>query len=384
MGKGLIAIALTVLALVACKHDADPYKKPLVAVRVRLMEPASGQAATRYSANVEAFARVDLAFKVGGYVREIAQLRSDGVRRTMQEGDDVRRGQVLARLREGDYLQKVAGAKAHLAEANAMAEQAKLESDRATKLVDLQVVARAQLDDAKARLDAASARVEAARAQLQEAENAVEDTAITSPIDGMVMKRGIEVGSLAVPGSLAFIVADTRQVKVVFGVSDAIVEKLQLGSSVTITTQARAGMEYTGKISRVSPSADPKSRVFEVEATIANRKQELRVGMVAALKVPEAKAAPTPGGAASVPVQPSAVGVVPLNAVIRSPSDPNGFAVFVVADEGGRTVAHVKLVGLGDPLGNRILVAEGLAPGDRVIVMGATIVADGEEVRVIP
>ena len=371
----LCGIALTIAA---CKHDGDAYKKPLVAVRVRLMEPASGQAATRYSANVEAFARVDLAFKVGGYVREIAQLKADGAMRPMQEGDEVKRGQVLARLREGDYLQKVAGAKAHLAEATALREQAKLDSERATKLVDSQAIAKSQLDDAKARLDAAAARVEAARAQLQEAENAVADTAITSPIDGIVMKRGIEVGSLAAPGSLAFIVADTRQVKVVFGVSDAVVEKLQLGSSVTITTQASAG-EYTGKISRVSPSADPKSRVFEVEATIANPKQDLRVGMVAALKVPEAKLAPAPGGAAA-----GAVGVVPLNAVIRAPNDPAGFAVFVVKDEGGRSIAHVKPVGLGDPLGNRILVTEGLATGDRVIVMGATIVADGEEVQVIP
>jgi multidrug efflux system membrane fusion protein len=343
------------------------------------MEPARGQAATRYSANVEAFARVDLAFKVGGYVREIAQLKADGLPRTLQEGDEVKRGQVLARLREGDYLQKVAGAKAHLAEATALREQAKLESDRATKLVESQAIAKNQLDDAKARLDAAAARVEAARAQLQESENAVADTAITSPIDGIVMKRGIEVGSLAAPGSLAFIVADTRQVKVVFGVSDAVVEKLQLGSSVTIATQASA-VEYTGKISRVSPSADPKSRVFEVEATIANPKQDLRVGMVAALKVPEAKAAAAVGAAS----EPGAVGVVPLNAIIRAPNDPAGFAVFVVKDEGGRSVAHVKPVGLGDPLGNRILVTEGLSSGDRVIVMGATIVADGEEVQVIP
>ena len=111
--------------------------------------------------------------------------------RPMQEGDEVKRGQVLARLREGDYLQKVAGAKAHLAEATALREQAKLDSDRATKLVDSQAIAKSQLDDAKARLDAAAARVEAARAQLQEAENAVADRVIV--MGATIVAEGEEV-----------------------------------------------------------------------------------------------------------------------------------------------------------------------------------------------
>jgi multidrug efflux system membrane fusion protein len=362
---------LSLVFLTAC-HGEDAYQKPLTAVKVQPLEQQAAQAASRYSASVEPFARVDLAFKVGGYVRDITQVKGlDGAMRAMQEGDAVTKGTILANVREGDYLQRVAGAKALLAEATAAREQLKIESDRTQKLVASGSMASANLDQTKAQLDAANARVDAANAQLGEAQNAVADTALRTPIDGVVLKRGIEVGSLVAPGALGFVIADTRSVKAVFGVPDVMVEKLQLGSELGITTEAVPGIEFKGRITRVSPSADPKSRVFEVETTIPNPTQQLKAGMVAALKVPE--------GAASAPAT-----VVPLASVIRSPKDPNGFAVFIISDEGGKSVAHTKDVQLGDPLGNRILVTGGLGSGDKVVVRGATLISEGEIVQVIP
>jgi len=56
----------------------------------------------------------------------------------------------------------------------------------------------------------------------------------------------------------------------------------------------------------------------------------------------------------------------------------------VVSNETGKDVAHTKEVTLGDPLGNRILVTGGLAPGDKIVVRGATLIAEGEQVQVIP
>jgi multidrug efflux system membrane fusion protein len=361
------------LLVAACSHE-ESYTKEPVAVRVRTLEQKAAAAATRYSANVEPFSRVDLAFKVGGYVREIAQVKGiDPAPRAVQEGDTVTRGTVLARVREAEYLQRVAAAKAQLAEAAAMKDQAQIELDRVKKLVESKSVAPAQLDGAKAQLDAASARSDAARAQLQEAELAVDDTAIRAPIDGVVLKRLIEVGTLVGPGTAGFAIADTRSVKVVFGVPDVTVEKLEMGKSVAITCEALPGQELEGRITRISPFADPKSRVFEVETTIANPKQELKVGMIASLKMEGVT--PAAGGGARL------VTVLPLNAVVRSPKDPQGFAVYVVDD---KNVAHVRDVKLGDPMGNRILVTDGLVVGEKVIVQGATLVADGVSVQIIP
>ena len=363
------------VAFTGCKHDEKGYQKPPTAVRVRKLEQQSTATSTRYSANIEPFSRVDLAFKVGGYVREIALVKgTEATPRAVQEGDKVTRGMVLARVREAEYLQKLAAGKAQLAEATAMREQSRLELDRVTRLVESKSVAPAQLDGAKASLDAASARADAARAQLQEAELAIDDTAIRAPIDGVVLKRSIEVGTLVGPGVVGFVLADTRSVKVVFGVPDIMVEKLEIGSGLGITTEALPGVELAGKITRVSPFADPKSRVFEIETTIPNPAQQLKVGMIASLKVPE-------GGALG---KGKPVAVLPLNAIVRSRTDPSGFAVFVVQDEAAASVAKIRDVKLGDPVGNRILVTDGLQMGERVVVMGATLVADGEHVLVIP
>ncbi len=364
------AVILTGLALAACRHE-DAYEKPLTSVKVQPLERQQAQAASRYSASVEPFAKVDLAFKVGGYLRDIAQAKGvDGQMRTIQEGDSVSKGAVLANVREGDYLQRVAGAKAVLAEATAVREQLKLEAERTQKLVTSGSLAQSTLDQMKAQLDAANARVDAANAQLTEAQNAVGDTALRTPIEGVVLKRGVEVGSLVAPGAVGFVIADTRSVKAVFGVPDVMLEKLKLGSEMDITSEAAPGVLFKGRITRVSPSADLKSRVFEVETTIPNGKQALKTGMIAALKV-------TDGNAAA----PAAV--VPLSSVIRSAKNPSGFAVFVVTDEGGKQVAHTRDVELGDPLGNRILVIGGLGSGDKVVVRGATLISEGEQVQVI-
>ncbi len=75
---------------------------------------------------------------------------------------------------------------------------------------------------------------------------------------------------------------------------------------------------------------------------------------------------------------------VPLTAVVRPESGSSGYAVFVVEEPGGKPVARRRPVVLGDVMGNRIEVAEGLRVGERVVVSGATLALDGRPVRIIP
>jgi multidrug efflux pump subunit AcrA (membrane-fusion protein) len=75
---------------------------------------------------------------------------------------------------------------------------------------------------------------------------------------------------------------------------------------------------------------------------------------------------------------------VPLASVVRPAGDSTGYAVYVLRDSAGAAAARLKRVSLGEVSGNLIAVREGLQPGERVIVRGATIVADGQAVRVMP
>jgi multidrug efflux system membrane fusion protein len=76
--------------------------------------------------------------------------------------------------------------------------------------------------------------------------------------------------------------------------------------------------------------------------------------------------------------------VVPLNAIVKSTTDPDGYAVFLLLDQGGRQIARARNVKLGETYGNTIAVTEGVKEGDRVITTGVTLVRDGDPVKVIP
>ncbi len=364
---GLLVLCLAL----GCRAGAVAPKTP-TAVRVRAVEPAQAGGGMRYSATINPATRVELAFKLGGYVQSVATVKgSDGRDRLLQEGDQVTAGQVLAELRKADYQQKSSEARAAFSEASAAAHQAQIEYGRSSRLVESGAVARAELDTARVRLDGARARVQAAKARVDEAGTAMGDAGLRTPISGVVLKRAIEVGTLAAPGMVGFSIADTQSVKVVFGVADVELEGFQPGAAQQITTEAHRGRVFTGRITRVAPAADARSRVFEVEVTIPNPTGELKPGTVASLRVTAA-----PDGKPSV--------ALPLTAIVRSAGHAERFAVFVIDETSGAPVARLREVEVGDFVGNNIPIRSGLAEHDRVIVMGATLVSDGERVQVIP
>jgi multidrug efflux system membrane fusion protein len=352
-------IAAAALGAVACGGDAPPPVPPLpvTAVQAAGSPDGPGAGATRYSGAIKADASVDVAFRVSGVVDDISRVRgADGRIRVLQDGDLVRKGQILSRLRQNEYRDQVSDAEAGL-------WQAQADYERAAQLYENRSVS-------KAEYDAAYARYTAGVAKRSQAAISLGDATLRSPIDGVILRRAVEVGSLAGPSAPAFTVADTRVVKVVFGVPDVVVAGLRPGGKLAIQAEAMPGAQLTGRITRISPSADPSSRVFEVEAALPNPDARLKVGMLATLSLGE--------GA------PDASPYVPLAAVVRPAGDSTGYAVFVVRDSAGAERARLTRVQLGDVSGNLIAVRQGLATGDRVIVRGSTIVANGQAVQVMP
>jgi RND family efflux transporter MFP subunit len=359
------------LAIAACAGRSEPAPPKIITpVRVRLVEERAQLAGAHYSGTLEPATRVDLAFKVGGYVQEIDQIRAGDQLRKVQEGDFVSKGTVLAVVRQSDYQQKVEAAQAGLSEAVAQQRQTQLDFDRARRLEASNAISKSDVENQGARLETGAARVESAKSRIVEAQLALADCTLRAPIDGVLLKRPIEVGSLVAPGTLGFVIADTKTVKVLFGAPDRLVEKLKPGDKLQVSFDAVAG-NFAGMISRIAPSADPKSRVFEVEANIPNPQNLLHVGMIAKLVIPEASL----NGKALV---------LPLTAVVRSHHDPRGFSVFVVDDEQGKAIARLRDVKLGELVGSAVIVTAGLESNERVVSMGATLLTEGEPVRVIP
>jgi RND family efflux transporter MFP subunit len=358
-------------ALLACNSEQN-YDKPLTPVIVQTVEamPAKGQ--TRYSASVSPRTQVDLAFKVGGYVNDLLQIRErDGTMRWVQGGDRVQRGQVLARLRESDYVVKLNQAKSNEADAQANLRQAELDFERARNLFATQSLTQSDYDAAEARYKSAQAKLQGATASRKEAEISVQDSSLKAPSTGVVLKRNVEVRSLVSAGTVAFVLADTSTVKVLFGVADVTMPHLQLGRPLAVATEAIPGEEFQGRITRIDPSADPTSRTFQIEIEIPNRDNRLKPGMIAAISLE--------GNEESAGRM-----AVPLSAIVRSPQNDGQYGLYVVDQQGGKAVARLRPVKLGPLLGNTVVVSEGIKSGETVVVKGTTLIIDGEQVRVVP
>jgi RND family efflux transporter MFP subunit len=353
------------------RGDASASPKAPIPVLVRAVQDPSDTRGARYSGTIEPATRVDVAFKVGGYVRELLQVKGqDGKLRKVQEGDFVSSGTALAVVRQSDYQEKVAGASAQLAQARASQSQAQLDFDRSKRLLASNAVSPAETDTMTSRLASAKALVQSAQAQASDAQLLLNDATLRAPIDGVVLKRVVEAGTFVSPGSPGFVVADIKSVKFLFGAPDGLLDKLALGTPLSVHVDA-VGSDVAGTITRIAPSADPKSRVFEIEITIPNADGRLKPGLVASLAMPAL-------------TQSGTVIALPLTGVVRSLKDPRGFAVFVVTEENGDSVAHVRDVTLGAVIGNEVQVLSGLQKLERVVTMGATLLVDGAHVRVLP
>jgi RND family efflux transporter MFP subunit len=375
-------------------------EKPPTPVRVQAVQSQVSSSGQRYSANINPYTQVDLAFKVAGYIEDVLQVKgADGRMRDVQGGDWVTKATVLARVRQIDYQEEVNQAKGQLATAQATWQQAKanlakaqatltkaqLDFERATNLLATQSMTKADYDgynenfatsqasvnEAQAQVAATQGKVAAAAAQLKQAEINLGDSSLKARMDGVILQRNIDVGSLVAAGTVGFSIADVRAVKVVFGVSDVMHRQLQLGSPLAITVDSLPGTEFPGHVTAITPAADPQTRVFNIEITVPNPQNQLRPGMVASLQVP--------GGQLADPLP-----AVPLSAIVRPPDNPAGYAVFVVEGQAGKEVARVRHVKVGTVYGDMIAVPEGVRVGDRVITTGTTLLVDGDQVRVIP
>jgi RND family efflux transporter MFP subunit len=362
--------ATLVVGLTACRQQNSAETLPLP-VHTALVQPVAVGNGAKYSASIVPYAQVNLAFQSGGYVDSIRQVKSpSGGMRNIDQGDWVQKGTVLAVVRQQDYLDKVQQAKAQLSRAQAEYAKAKLSFDRVSALYASQSATKPDYDSAQAQLASTTASVSGAQAELNQANVALAYCSLQAPFNGWIVSRNVDLGTLVGPTTNGFTLADTQSVKAVFGVPDTSISRVRLGQHLAITTDALP-TPFAGRVSAISPAADPKSRVFSVEVTIPNPRDRLKSGMIASLALDGAQL-------------PQSVLAVPLSAVIRDPERANNFAVMIAEGGGDTQTARLRAVELGDIYGNMIAAKGGLNPGESVITSGVGLIKNGDKVRVIP
>jgi RND family efflux transporter MFP subunit len=382
-------------------------------VRAGVVEEIQPAAEERYSVSIEPFEKVDLAFKSGGIVERILHVRgADGRMRNVQAGDKVAANAELAQVRPLDYqhaLEQVeaqhaqaqaqwaqaqaqrAQAQAELAQARAHFNTAQVEYVRTTNLFQSASLVKQQYDEAKGRYEADSAAVAAAEeglkaagdgvkaaengvakaaAAVKEARLSLRDTALNAPFAGWISARNVDRGSLVDGKTIGFTIEDTHLVKAAFAIPDFRLSGIRRGQKQPVLLDPLQ-RTATGVVTSISPHADPQSRVFTIEVTLDNAREDIRPGMIGSLILGRTRDS-----------RPRLV--VPLTAVVRAPSDPNGFAVFRLMERGGKSCASAETIEIGETYGDSIEVTRGLSAGQKIISLGGAQLHDGQQVSVIP
>jgi len=292
-------------------------------------------------------------------------------------GDRVRAGQVIAVLdrREIDAQVDAAEAAVNVAHAGVEAAEAALanavlERDRAQNLFDRGAVPKQRLDAADTARRSAAAQRDLAKANLAQAEAALRrarevqrDATLTSPIDGVIVERHFDAGSLASPGDdPVVVVADLRVMKLEAGVSELEAGRLKVGMPARVTAQAHPGKVFEGRVAAIAPEVDARNRHFRIEVRIANPGATLLSGMY---------------GSATIPLERAAqVVAVPRDAVTTR----DGRRVALRID---KDVIQEVPVNEGLIDGSVVEIASGLQAGDTIVSDARQDVPAGSKVNAI-
>jgi RND family efflux transporter MFP subunit len=254
-GKLFFWMALLVVltgAVIFLKDFLDP------GVEVRLATAALTSPAQAHS-----------VLTASGYViaRRKAAVASKGTGRLVylgvEEGDQVKRGQVIARLEDDDVLATLRRARADLAAAEAELKDATESLKRQRMLLERDFVAQAEYDAAEARYKRVLASIDSARFAVREAEVAVDYTKIVAPFDGTVLRKNADVGEIMAPlagaaSSRAAVVtiADLSSLEVDADVAEANITRVKIEQACEIRLDAYPEQAYQGYVSKIVPTAD--------------------------------------------------------------------------------------------------------------------------------
>lgn len=330
--------------LAACDSGAGaaatdvPDGPPPVNVAVARVETADLTESIELSGRLAPWLEVRVASELGGLVEHVG----------FQKGESVREGQVLARV--GSDLHQAA-----LEEAEALLAGAEATYNRARQLVERQAVPQQNAINATAEYEAARARVAQNRLRL-------ERSVVRAPISGVAIARDIEPGEVLATGTVVTTIHQLDRVKAVVGIPENDITLFRIGGAATLRVDAWPDRTFDGRVEFVAPSATGSTRTFPADIAVANRDGALRPGMIARVTLARRAFA-------------SAI-VVPRDVL----QERDQGTVAVVLDE---DVARVRRVTLGAIQGDRVLVEDGLAAGDWLVVSGHRGLVDGQRVQVV-
>jgi RND family efflux transporter MFP subunit len=293
----------------------------------------------------------------------VAEVSARLLRVLRDEGARVAKGDVLAVLDETDYRLSNDRARAALAMAEANRAHAEAEKERAGNLLKTGGITDRDHLSAQVALQVADAGLAQARAEAAIAGQQLARTQVRAPFSGRVAKREPDPGAMLAAGTPLFTLVDDSVLEFEAPVASRELAKVTVGAPVRLAIDALPGATVEGRVVRVEPLVDERTRSFQAVVEVPGRP-----GLVGGLF---ARAFVHVG-------QVDGALVVPPQALVRDGSDPLRAEVFVV--RGGKAEKVAVTVGVEAPDG--VQVTSGLAKGDAVVLDPPTALASGAPVEV--
>jgi RND family efflux transporter MFP subunit len=354
---GRIALALGAAALfpllAACDDQAvsatAAIERP---VQVQRVAYESEKPVREFSGVVRARHETDLGFRVAGKI----------VARSINVGDTVHAGEVVARLDPKDLNLQVESAQAELTAATSNLADASAEEARYANLKTRAAVAAADYDHKKAAKDEAEGRLERAQRALDLARNQLDYAELKVDVDGVITATLAEPGQVVNIGQGVARLAHHGTKEAVVALPETWLDEARK-SSATVSLWADPDRSFKAHLRELSPQADAATRTYAARFTIEDPDDTVALGMTATVRL----ARPSPGKIAKLP----------LSAILNRGTGPS---VYLVDGAGALVLRPVTVASFTE---NAALVSDGVADGDQVVTLGVQKLQPGTPVRVV-
>lgn len=338
--------------LAACKEDA-PKAVEIRPVRTEIVDPkpidddrqAVGEIKPRYE--------TDFGFRLSGKV----------ISRAVDIGVTVRKGDLLARLDDQEYQNRLRSAEAEIASAEAILVEADAAEGRLKTLLASGTTTRANYDVAVKNQRGAQAKLEAARASAATSRDQLGYTELRADFDGIVTSVAAEPGQVVNAGQMVVRLAKPDEKDAVFAIAESAFRGRPENErpEVIVTMLSNPGVSAEGVVREISPVADPATRTYQVKVTLRSSPEGMRFGssVVGRLKTTTAPVVVLPGSALF---------------------DKGGKPAVWIYQTASNSVA-LKHVVIARYETDRVVISEGLAKGEIVVTAGVNRLREGQKVR---
>jgi membrane fusion protein, multidrug efflux system len=348
-----VPLVVTALLLAGCQRETEAAAPEIRPVRTVTVAKRDVGEIVSYTGRIEAEIETRLSFRIGG--RMIA--------RSVNVGDRVEPGQVVAKLDSQNELNALRSAQAAVTAAQAQFTEAQNNYERQKFLLARDVASRVQYERAEQSRDTAGAQLDSAQAQLNVAQDQVGDTELKADAGGIVIATAAEPGEVVQAGQLVIRVAPKGGRDAVFDVPGQVLRSAPREPVIDVSLTDDPSVTTVGRVREVAPQADPVTRTFNVKVGLTDPPAAMRLGatVTGRMQINSALTIEIPASALTEFDRRPALWVV----------DPSTLAV------------SLRNVDVQRHNPATVAISKGLETGEIVVTAGAQALHPGQKVRLL-